>query len=219
MGVNGCRMSVAGCRLPVVGTRAAGRGVRWRDPDSAQRIRSRYDAFVITVIFACVHNAGRSQMAAAIFNAFADPEIARAVSAGTHPAERVHPEVVQVMHEVGVDLSGATPRGLSDGITREANWLITMGCGEQCPVVPGALREVKDDYRDSFLRIRCPRCQWEPGKRDRWRCDPGGCGHDWNTFETHGRCPSCEKQWSETACFRCSAWSPHDDWYEKAHGS
>ena len=116
-------------------------GVRWRDPDSAQRIRSRYDAFVITVIFACVHNAGRSQMAAAIFNAFADPEIARAVSAGTHPAERVHPEVVQVMHEVGVDLSGATPRGLSDGITREANWLITMGCGEQCPVIPGVRRD------------------------------------------------------------------------------
>ncbi|PYR95294.1 MAG: low molecular weight phosphatase family protein [Acidobacteria bacterium] len=96
---------------------------------------------MITVIFACVHNAGRSQMAAAIFNAFADPEIARAVSAGTHPAERVHPEVVQVMHEVGVDLSGATPRGLSDGITREANWLITMGCGEQCPVIPGVRRD------------------------------------------------------------------------------
>jgi arsenate reductase (thioredoxin) len=102
---------------------------------------SDYDRPVITVIFACVQNAGRSQMAAAIFNAFADPGTACALSAGTHPAERVHPEVVQVMHEVGVDLRAVTPRKLNDEITHGANWLITMGCGEECPVVPGVRRD------------------------------------------------------------------------------
>lgn len=73
------------------------------------------------------------------------------------------------------------------------------------------------DQNDNFLRIRCPRCQWQPRKYDRWCCDPG-CGHAWNTFATHGRCPSCEKQWRDTACLRCNEWSPHDDWYE-AQGS
>jgi arsenate reductase (thioredoxin) len=96
---------------------------------------------MITVVFACVQNAGRSQIAAAIFNAFADPAIARAISAGTHPADRVHPEVVEVMREVGVDLGDATPQKLNDTITDGANWLITMGCGEECPVVPGVLRD------------------------------------------------------------------------------
>jgi predicted amidophosphoribosyltransferase len=78
--------------------------------------------------------------------------------------------------------------------------------------------DVTPENHDNFLRIRCPRCEWQPGKDDRWRCDPG-CGHAWNTFETRGRCPSCGKQWRETACFQCNAWSPHDDWYEQAHGS
>ena len=63
-------------------------------------------------------------------------------------------------------------------------------------------------------RIRCPKCQWEPSRADRWRCDPG-CGHSWNTFETGGRSPDCAKQWTETACLRCHAWSLHDDWYER----
>jgi arsenate reductase (thioredoxin) len=96
---------------------------------------------MITVIFACVHNAGRSQMAAAMFNAFADPGTARALSAGTQPAERVHPEVLQVMKEVGVDLRAATPRQLTDEVSRGADWLITMGCSEDCPVVPGVRRD------------------------------------------------------------------------------
>jgi arsenate reductase (thioredoxin) len=96
---------------------------------------------VITVLFACVQNAGRSQIAAAIFNAFADPEIARAVSAGTRPAERVHVEVVEVMREVGVDLGAAIPQKLNDEITRGVDWLITMGCGEECPVMPGVRRD------------------------------------------------------------------------------
>ncbi len=93
------------------------------------------------VIFACVHNAGRSQMAAALFNELADGKKAHAVSAGTQPADRVHPEVVVVMNELGIDLSGATPRILDDALAGSAQWLITMGCGEQCPVVPGIKRD------------------------------------------------------------------------------
>jgi arsenate reductase (thioredoxin) len=90
-----------------------------------------------TVIFACVHNAGRSQMAAAWFNALADQNKARAVSAGTDPGTRVHPEVLQAMREVGIDLEGASPRKLTDELAKDAAILITMGCGEQCPHVPG----------------------------------------------------------------------------------
>jgi arsenate reductase len=92
-----------------------------------------------TVIFACVHNAGRSQMAAAFFNARA--RVARAVSAGTQPGERVHPEVVAAMHEVGIDLSDAKPQLLTDELARGATMLITMGCGEACPNVPGLKRD------------------------------------------------------------------------------
>jgi arsenate reductase len=93
-----------------------------------------------TVIFACVHNAGRSQMAAAFFNATANPDKARAVSAGTNPGTRVHPEVVGVMRELGVDLTGAKPQKLTDDLARGAALLITMGCGDECPVVPGLKR-------------------------------------------------------------------------------
>ena len=89
------------------------------------------------VIFACIHNAGRSQMAAAWFNALADKSKAQAISAGTNPGTRVHPEVLQAMREVGIDLEGATPRKLTDELAAEASILITMGCGEQCPHVPG----------------------------------------------------------------------------------
>jgi arsenate reductase len=90
-----------------------------------------------TVIFACIHNAGRSQMGAAWFNALADKSKAQAISAGTNPGTRVHPEVLQAMHEVGIDLEGATPRKLTDELASEASILITMGCGEQCPHIPG----------------------------------------------------------------------------------
>ena len=94
-----------------------------------------------TVIFACVHNAGRSQMAAAFFNALAAPDKARGVSAGTQPGERVHPEVQAAMAEVGIDLSGAKPQRLTDELAQGAQWLITMGCGEACPHVPGLKRD------------------------------------------------------------------------------
>lgn len=90
-----------------------------------------------TVIFACVHNAGRSQMAAAWFNHLADPARARAISAGTSPAERVHPEVIDVMKEAGIDLSPATPQKLTEALAHQADLLVTMGCGDQCPYVPG----------------------------------------------------------------------------------
>lgn len=90
-----------------------------------------------TVIFACVHDAGRSQMAAAFFNASADADIACAVSAGTQPALAVHPGVVTAMLEAGVDLSKAQPRLLTTALGKGATLLITMGCKETCPVMPG----------------------------------------------------------------------------------
>lgn len=112
------------------------------------------------VLFACVHNAGRSQMAAAFFNALADPERARSVSAGTEPAERVHPEVVEAMREAGCDLSTARPQRLTRELAASANLLVTMGCGEACPYIPGLRREdwPLDDSKgrgiDEVRRIR-----------------------------------------------------------------
>jgi arsenate reductase (thioredoxin) len=91
-----------------------------------------------TVLFACVHNAGRSQMAAALFNQIADPAEARAISAGTQPGERVHPEVAAVMQELGIDLSAVRPQKLTDALASQAQLLVTMGCGDECPFVPGA---------------------------------------------------------------------------------
>ena len=120
---------------------------------------------MIRVIFACVHNAGRSQMAAAFFNQLADPTQALAISAGTEPGERVHPEVAAAMGEVGIDLSGVRPQRLTEELAAGATWLITMGCGDKCPVVPGVkrddwplqdpkgqpverVREIRDDVRE-----------------------------------------------------------------------
>src|SRR5262249_25952698 len=94
-----------------------------------------------TVIFACVHNAGRSQMAAAFFDKMANPALARARSAGTRPADRVHPEVISVMREAGIDLSMVKPQLLTQELASRASLLITMGCGDDCPVVPGLRRD------------------------------------------------------------------------------
>jgi arsenate reductase len=110
-----------------------------------------------TVIFACVHNAGRSQMAAAWFSALADPAKARAISAGTEPGTRVHPEVLEAMREVGIDLANRTPQKLTDDLARGAQLLITMGCGEQCPVVPGLRRDdwpLEDPKGKPIARVR-----------------------------------------------------------------
>jgi arsenate reductase (thioredoxin) len=90
-----------------------------------------------TVIFACVHNAGRSQMAAAFFNRLSSPDKARAVSAGTNPGERVHHEVVVTMNEIGIDISAEVPRRLTPELAATAQLLVTMGCGDECPVVLG----------------------------------------------------------------------------------
>lgn len=110
-----------------------------------------------TVIFACVHNAGRSQMAAAFFNALVDPALARGISAGTEPGPRVHPEVLEVMREAGIDLSAARPQKLTDALARGASMLITMGCGEQCPHVPGLRRDdwaLEDPKGKPIERVR-----------------------------------------------------------------
>jgi arsenate reductase len=122
------------------------------------------------VIFACVHNAGRSQMAAALFSTMVDPSCAESISAGTEPGDHVHPEVVQVMQEIGIDLSANTPRTLTDELAAGASLLITMGCGEACPYVPGLrrddwplsdpkgrpldeVRRIRDEIRDRVARL------------------------------------------------------------------
>ncbi|MBY0279163.1 arsenate reductase ArsC [Candidatus Binatia bacterium] len=134
-----------------------------------------------TVIFACVHNAGRSQMAAALFELLADPAQARAISAGTQPGPHVHPEVVEVMREEGLDLSTRTPRLLTDALAREATLLVTMGCGESCPVVPGlerrdwplqdpkgqpadTVRAIRDDIRDRVRALVAERGWVRPAR-------------------------------------------------------
>ena len=116
------------------------------------------------MIFACVHNAGRSQMAAAFFNQLADPNKAKALSAGTEPGKQVHPEVLAAMKEIGIDLSKAKPQLLTTELAAGARYLITMGCGDKCPIMPGLkildwpledpngkpmerVREIRDDVR------------------------------------------------------------------------
>lgn len=108
---------------------------------------------MITVLFACIENAGRSQMAAALFNRLADPTLARAISAGTRPGKSVHAQVIEVMAEVGIDLGSSLPRGLTPDLAVSANLLVTMGCGDACPVAPGVDREdwLLEDPRDRPL--------------------------------------------------------------------
>jgi arsenate reductase len=91
---------------------------------------------VSTVLFVCLHNAGRSQMSAALFEREAGEEH-RALSAGTTPADQVHPEVVEVMREVGIDLSERRPLLLTRELAEQAEVIVTMGCGDECPYIPG----------------------------------------------------------------------------------
>lgn len=110
-----------------------------------------------TVLFACVHNAGRSQMAAAWFNLLSNPAKARAISAGTDPGPRVHPEVVAAMREVGIDLTAAPTSKLTMALAQRAQMLVTMGCGDQCPVVPGLKRDdwpLEDPKGQPLARVR-----------------------------------------------------------------
>jgi arsenate reductase len=88
------------------------------------------------VLFVCLHNAGRSQMSQALFER-ATGGRHTAASAGTTPGERVHPEVVQVMEELGIDLSDRVPRRLTTALAQEADVVVTMGCGDDCPYIPG----------------------------------------------------------------------------------
>ena len=88
------------------------------------------------VLFVCLHNAGRSQMSLALFERDAEGRHT-ATSAGTEPAERVHPEVAEVMREVGIDLTSSRPRLLTRELAEQADIIVTMGCGDQCPVIPG----------------------------------------------------------------------------------
>jgi arsenate reductase len=133
---------------------------------------------VKTFLFACVHNAGRSQIAAALFNLYADRSRCLAISARTEPVDHVHPEVVEVMREIGVDLSSARPRRLTDDLARTASVLVTMGCGEACPFVPNLriidwalpdpkgqsledVRAIRDEIHDrvkQLIRSACLEC-------------------------------------------------------------
>src|SRR5262245_20505523 len=141
--------------------------------------RRRNEGGMTTVIFACVRNAGRSQMAAAFFNQMTNAALARAVSAGTQPAEHVHTEVVEVMREVGIDLSNAKPRLLTDELAKGASWLISMGCGDRCPVLPGVrrddwplpdpagqpverVRQIRDEIRDRVRKLVAREAWWRP---------------------------------------------------------
>jgi protein-tyrosine-phosphatase len=88
------------------------------------------------VLFVCVHNAGRSQMAAALLEQRAGDQV-RVLSAGSEPADQLNPAVVEAMQEVGIDISAARPKKLEDGMVRESDVVITMGCGDACPIYPG----------------------------------------------------------------------------------
>ena len=131
-----------------------------------------------TYLFACVHNAGRSQMAAALFNVYADQNQCRGISAGTQPAAYVHPEVVEAMREIGIDLSSSNPQRLTPALAQTASVLVTMGCGDACPFVPGlktidwplqdprgqsveAVRAIRDEIHEkvkTLIRSECADC-------------------------------------------------------------
>jgi arsenate reductase len=141
-----------------------------------------------TVLFACVHNAGRSQMAAALFNLAADPAKARAISAGTEPGPKVHPEVLLAMEELGVDLSNAKPQKLTPELASRSELLITMGCGEACPVVPGLRRDdwpLEDPKGKPIPRVREIRDEVE--RRVRELVGKEG----WSRQPEDGHTPSC----------------------------
>ena len=99
-----------------------------------------------TALFVCLHNAGRSQMSAALFDRAAGGRH-RALSAGTTPADRVHPEVVEVMREAGIDIAARVPRKLTLALAEQADVVVTMGCGDECPYIPGK-RYVDWDLED-----------------------------------------------------------------------
>lgn len=113
-----------------------------------------------TVLFACVHNAGRSQIAAAFLRSLVDARVVRVDSGGTRPGERVHPEVVAVMREVGLELGDERPRPVNRDPRYAPDLLVTMGCGEGCDFVPARAREdwpLADPKGQSVLAVRAIR--------------------------------------------------------------
>jgi len=111
---------------------------------------------MVTVLFICVHNAGRSQMAEALFNKISEGRH-RGISAGSRPADAVNPVVVKAMREVGIDISGKKPKKLTKEMVLEADLVITMGCGEDvCPVVPNEIRDwqIEDPHGKSIETVR-----------------------------------------------------------------
>jgi len=122
-----------------------------------------------TVLFVCLHNAGRSQMSQALFEQAAGGAHS-ALSAGTTPGDRVHPEVIEVMRELGIDLSARQPRLLTRDLADQADVVITMGCGDECPYIPGKryidwdlqdpkgqsldrVREIRDDIAERIAQL------------------------------------------------------------------
>jgi glycerol uptake facilitator-like aquaporin/protein-tyrosine-phosphatase len=149
-------------------------------PETAKDILIPHErsAPVKTYLFACVHNAGRSQMAAALFNLYANRDGCIGISAGTQPANQVHPEVVQVMREIGVDLSTAKPQKLTDELASGASVLVTMGCGESCPYVPGLKRvdwQIADPKRQPMERVRAIRDEIHESVKALLRSDCAEC--------------------------------------------
>jgi arsenate reductase len=121
------------------------------------------------VLFVCVHNAGRSQMAAALLEREADGKV-RVVSAGSEPADQLNPAVVEAMEEVGIDISAERPKKLENDMVRESDVVITMGCGDACPIYPGkryedwdledpagkdldTVRGIRDEIRDRVAAL------------------------------------------------------------------
>jgi arsenate reductase (thioredoxin) len=138
------------------------------------------------ILFACPDNGGRSEMAAAFFNHLADPGLARALSAITQPGGPIHPALLEAMLEVGVDLPQAPPRRLTSPLATTADYLVTMGCGDDCPLFPGVkvhdwpvadpnelpctrVREIRDDVRRRVEAMLASHCWMRsaPAARDR----------------------------------------------------
>jgi arsenate reductase len=119
------------------------------------------------VLFVCNHNAGRSQMAQAIFERYGPGDV-RAESAGTEPALAIWPPVVEVMREIGLDLSGRTPKKLTVEMQQHANWAVTMGCGDACPYVPSIVEEwdIPDPAGKPLEEVRAIRDQIQQQVRE-----------------------------------------------------
>lgn len=133
---------------------------------------------VKTYLFACIHNAGRSQMAAALFNLYANHAGCIGISAGTQPANQVHPEVIQVMREIGIELDRARPQKLTEELANRASVLITMGCGESCPYVPGLKRadwQIADPKGKPLDQVRAIRDEIHDKVKNLLRSECAGC--------------------------------------------